>query len=57
MTYQDLDLSKGMWSKMEDTNVRIPHIGWNDLQFVKDMPLGDKFSKAPFSYVHSYYAK
>ena len=42
---------------MEDTNVRIPHIGWNDLQFVKDMPLKNKFSKAPFVYyVHSYYA-
>lgn len=48
---------KGNVIKMEDANVRIPHIGWNDLQFVKDMPLKDKFSKAPFVYyVHSYYA-
>lgn len=48
---------KGNVVKMEDTNVRIPHIGWNDLQFVKDMPLKDKFSKTPFVYyVHSYYA-
>ena len=40
---------KGNVIRMEDTNVRIPHIGWNDLQFVKDMPLKNKFSKAPLS--------
>lgn len=48
---------KGNVIKMEDTNVRIPHIGWNDLCFVKETPLKDKFLKAPFVYyVHSYYA-
>lgn len=42
---------------MEDTNVRIPHIGWNDLKKAQDHPIFSLISTQPYVYyVHSYYA-
>ena len=37
--------------------LKIPHMGWNDLAFLKDSPLWGRISKGAFVYyVHSYYA-
>lgn len=43
--------------KMEtDRNIRLPHVGWNDLYQVKECPLfGDIPEHALFYYVHSYH--
>ena len=44
--------------RMEDTAVRIPQIGWNQLEFTGDHPLRKKLGHDPYVYyVHSYYAK
>lgn len=49
---------KGRVVKMEDTSVKIPHIGWNLLEANKEHPLFSKLSKRPFVYyVHSYFAQ
>ena len=39
-------------------NVKIPHIGWNDLKIYKNEPLFKNLGKNPYVYfVHSYYLK
>lgn len=48
---------KGKVVLIDDTNVVIPEIGWNLLEFNQTHPLKDKLSEKPFVYyVHSYYA-
>lgn len=52
-----LGLLKGDIVLMEDPHVHIPHIGWNDLKFTKNMLLYSKLKKIPYVYYdHSYYA-
>ncbi len=49
---------KGHIVRMEDTAVRIPQIGWNQLEFTNDHPLRKILGHDPYVYyVHSYYAK
>ena len=48
---------KGQIVFMKDPNVRVPHIGWNDLIKENEHPLFSKLSAHPYVYyVHSYYA-
>ncbi len=42
---------------MKDENVRIPHIGWNQLEKNQEHKIFDAFDSSPFVYyVHSYFA-
>ena len=53
-----LGLLKGKIVRMEDPNVKIPHIGWNNLEKNREDELISISEKAPFVYyVHSYYAQ
>lgn len=48
---------KGQIVFMKDPNVRVPHIGWNDLIKENEHPIFSKLSAHPYVYyVHSYYA-
>jgi glutamine amidotransferase len=43
--------------RMDDENIRIPHIGWNSLEFAQEHPLQKTLSVKPYVYFdHSYYA-
>lgn len=52
-----LGLLKGSIQKMEDTTVKIPHIGWNNLERNKEDNLLKGIKENPYVYyVHSYRA-
>lgn len=52
-----LGFLKGHIVKMEDSSVRIPHIGWNLLEQKQESSVFSRLSEHPFVYyVHSYYA-
>ncbi|NBK97932.1 MAG: imidazole glycerol phosphate synthase subunit HisH [Erysipelotrichia bacterium] len=56
-TCDGLGLLQGEIQLMEDAQVKIPHIGWNRLEIVKEDPLLSMFDHLPFVYfVHSYCA-
>ena len=43
---------------LEDQTLKVPHMGWNSLQIVKDDPLFKYFEDGEYVYyVHSFYAK
>ena len=43
---------------LEDKTLKVPHMGWNSLQIVKDDPLFKYFNDGEYVYyVHSFYAK
>ena len=43
---------------LEDKTLKVPHMGWNSLQIVKDDPLFKYFQDGEYVYyVHSFYAK
>ena len=45
-------------NELEDKTLKVPHIGWNSLQIVKDDPLFKYFQDGEYVYyVHSFYAK
>ena len=49
---------KGGIRLMQDPNVRIPHIGWNQLEKNNEHPIFTRLNKEPFVYfVHSYFAQ
>ena len=55
---EGLGLISGEVREMEDTSVKIPHIGWNDLIYNKEDDLLKEIKEKPYVYyVHSYYAK
>ena len=55
---QGLGYLKGRIVKMQDLNVKIPHIGWNMLERNFYNPIFDRMSTRPFVYyVHSFYAQ
>ncbi len=58
--HEGLGLLKGKVIPMENTippQLKIPHIGWNSLQFQKESPLLRYIKEKDFVYfVHSYYA-
>ena len=48
---------KGQVIPMTNPSIRIPHIGWNQLEKAQDHPVFNNISDRPFVYfVHSYYA-
>lgn len=53
---EGLGILKGHIKRMEDTTVKIPHIGWNELNFTKQDPLFSSLKSPYVYYVHSYYA-
>ena len=43
---------------LEDKTLKVPHMGWNSLQIVKDDPLFKYFKDGEYVYyVHSFYAR
>ena len=53
--YGGLGLIPGVVKKLPN-NVKIPHIGWNDLKIYKNEPLFKNLGENPYVYfVHSYY--
>ncbi|MBR1735631.1 MAG: imidazole glycerol phosphate synthase subunit HisH [Firmicutes bacterium] len=53
--YEGLGLIEGKVVRLPD-NVKIPHIGWNDLNIKKDSPIFKGIGEKPYVYfVHSYY--
>ena len=43
---------------LEDKSLKVPHMGWNSLQIVKDDPLFKYFKDGEYvDYVHSFYAR
>ncbi len=52
-----LGFLKGKIEKMK-VNLKIPHMGWNNLSFCKDFPILNGIKEDSYVYyVHSYYAK
>ena len=53
-----LGILKGSVRRFRSTNVKIPHMGWNDLKILKKHPLLEGIVSGDYFYfVHSYYAK
>lgn len=51
-----LGLFKGTIVKIPDRGLKIPHMGWNDIEVVKDSRILHNIGENPFVYfVHSYY--
>ena len=45
-------------NELEDKTLKVPHMGWNSLQIVKDDPLFKYFQDGEYVYyVHSFYAR
>lgn len=53
--YEGLGLVKGQVVKF-DTNLKVPHIGWNKLIIKKQTPLFDGIEDLNYYFVHSYHA-
>jgi len=52
-----LGIIKGMVKKIYAPALKIPHMGWNSLEFTAASPLFQALPKSPYVYfVHSYYA-
>src|SRR6056297_1144177 len=55
--YEGLGLVKGNIKKF-DINLKVPHMGWNDLKIKKDNPIIKYIEEGDYVYyVHSYYAE
>ncbi|KAJ49820.1 glutamine amidotransferase [Clostridium tetanomorphum] len=55
--YEGLGLIEGTVEKI-DVDLKIPHMGWNNIKFYKDDPILKYISEDEYVYfVHSYYAK
>ncbi|HNX69384.1 MAG TPA: imidazole glycerol phosphate synthase subunit HisH [Candidatus Omnitrophota bacterium] len=53
-----LGILKGSVVKFRSKNVKVPHMGWNDLRILKKHPLLDGITNGDYFYfVHTYYAK
>lgn len=52
-----LGLIRAAFKRFSDPNLRVPHVGWNTVQVVKENPLLDKVGEERrYYFVHSYYA-
>ncbi len=53
--YEGLGFISGVIKRLPN-NVKIPHIGWNNLEILKREPLFESIGNSPYVYfVHSYY--
>ncbi|OGX11942.1 MAG: imidazole glycerol phosphate synthase, glutamine amidotransferase subunit [Omnitrophica bacterium RIFOXYB12_FULL_50_7] len=53
-----LGIFKGTVRKFRSTNVKIPHMGWNDIEILKKHPLLEGIPSGEYFYfVHSYFGK
>jgi glutamine amidotransferase len=54
-----LGLIGGQVRELRSGGLRVPHIGWNEVNFERDSPLTGAFAGggAPFYHVHSYVAE
>ena len=56
--YEGLGLLRGEIVKFDDTDLKVPHMGWNQLIKRRNDPLGNGLSENDYVYfVHSYYLK
>lgn len=56
--FPGLGFIEGEVVKIDDSkeSIRLPHIGWNDVEIVHNHPFGQGFKKVPiFYFVHSYH--
>ena len=51
---QGLGVFPGVFEKIPDTDVKVPHMGWNDV-FPKSHPLFKGMTDPQFYFLHSYY--
>ncbi len=55
---EGLGILKGSVRKFRSMNVKIPHMGWNDLKILKKHPMLEGITSGDYFYfVHSYYGK
>jgi glutamine amidotransferase len=55
---EGLDFIPGKVVKMKDNNLRIPHVGWNEITYLSNNPILNNIpSGADFYFVHSYHAQ
>ncbi|OEC84589.1 MULTISPECIES: imidazole glycerol phosphate synthase subunit HisH [Methanobacterium] len=52
-----LDIFKGEVVKIPEEGLKIPHMGWNNLQIVNECSILDGIENDYMYFVHSYYAK
>lgn len=50
-----LGLMPGTVERLDDTGVRVPHVGWNNIQVLKDNALFTTDMSVDYYFVHSYY--
>ncbi len=50
-----LGFIKGIVKRLDVPNLRVPHIGWNDITLQRDNPLLTPDMAADYYFVHSYY--
>jgi glutamine amidotransferase len=56
--YTGLGLLRGEIVKFDDSQLKVPHMGWNNLEKQKEDPLGKNLSNHDYVYfVHSYYVR
>lgn len=57
-THTGLGIIPGTVRRFRDSDLKIPHMGWNSVDFVRSSPLsGSAGDSAYFYFVHSYYCR
>ena len=55
-SHKGLDIIPGRVIRFTDTDLKIPHMGWNQVDFIKPSPLSAGLNELPYFYfVHSFY--
>jgi imidazole glycerol-phosphate synthase subunit HisH len=52
---EGLGLLPGSVRRFKGANLKVPHMGWNELRLVRDHPVLDGLDGEDFYFVHSYY--
>ncbi len=56
--YQGLDIIKGRVRRFPESDLKIPHMGWNQVHLLKRPPIFDSIpDNSYFYFVHSYYVE
>jgi len=57
-SHQGLNLIPGNVRKINDTGLRVPHVGWNQIEIARDDPLLEKIAEGSYFYfVHSFFVE